>query len=344
MSTVDVASRPVKLQSERATTALSLGLVTTYLSLIVGLPIAALVFESTNGGWQGFWDVVTSPEAIAALKLTLWTSIAVALINAVLGTITAWVLVRDSFRGQVARQRDHRPAVRAADDRRRADAARALRAAVAGRDQRRLHDDVDRAGDALRHAPVRRPDGAAGAARARPGDGAGGASRSARANWQTFRRVVFPNVLPGILSGVALAFAKAVGEFGSLVIITGQPAVQDAGLLGLHLQPDRERRPAPAPRRSRSSCSRSRSGCCSRSARSATTRRGTTVASARPQVRAARDRASATWRRSSSGRSALVFYRTFENGFGRRLGRALDAGDRARVQADADHHRDRRAR
>ena len=77
MSTLDVASRPVKLQSERATTALSLGLVTTYLTLIVGLPIAALVFESTNGGWQGFWDVVTSPEAIAALKLTLWTSIAV---------------------------------------------------------------------------------------------------------------------------------------------------------------------------------------------------------------------------------------------------------------------------
>ena len=62
-------------------------------------------------------------------------------------------------------------------------------------------------------------------------------------NWQTFRRVVFPNVLPGILSGVALAFAKAVGEFGSLVIITGQPAVQDAGLVRLHLQPDRERRP-----------------------------------------------------------------------------------------------------
>ena len=220
MSTVDVASRPVKLQSERAATALSLGLVTTYLSLIVGLPIAALVFESTNGGWQGFWEVVSSPEAVAALKLTLWTSIAVALINAVLGTITAWVLVRDTFRGKSL--------VNAIID-----LPFALPTIVAGltllalygpqsprRDQRRLHDDVDRAGDALRHAPLRRPDRAAGAARAGPGDGAGG-EVARRGNWQTFRRVVFPNVLPGILSGVALAFAKAVGEFGSLVIITG---------------------------------------------------------------------------------------------------------------------------
>jgi sulfate transport system permease protein len=88
------------MQGERATTALSLGLTTTYLSLIVALPIAALVFESTNDGARGFWEVVSSPEAVAALKLTLWTSIAVALINAVLGTITAWVLVRDSFRGR----------------------------------------------------------------------------------------------------------------------------------------------------------------------------------------------------------------------------------------------------
>src|SRR5215210_2122947 len=101
MSTVaSASSRPVRMQGERASTALSLGLTTTYLSLIVALPIAALLFESTNAGAQGFWDVVSSREALSALKLTLWTSVAVALINAVLGTITAWVLVRDSFRGK----------------------------------------------------------------------------------------------------------------------------------------------------------------------------------------------------------------------------------------------------
>ena len=100
MSTAEATVKGVRLQSERASTSLSLGLVTTYLTLIVALPIAALVFESTNAGARGFWEVVSSPEAVAALKLTLWTSIAVALLNGVLGTITAWVLVRDSFRGK----------------------------------------------------------------------------------------------------------------------------------------------------------------------------------------------------------------------------------------------------
>ena len=61
MSTVDVASTPIKMQSERAATALSLGLVTTYLGLIVALPIAALMFESPNAGWEGFWDVGHEP-------------------------------------------------------------------------------------------------------------------------------------------------------------------------------------------------------------------------------------------------------------------------------------------
>ena len=220
MSSVDVATRPVRLQSERAATALSLGLVTTYLSLIVALPIAALIFESTSGGWEAFWEAVSSPEAVAALKLTLWTSIAVALLNAVLGTVTAWVLVRDSFRGQTL--------VNAVID-----LPFALPTIVAGLTLLALYGprspvNVNVAFTTtsiilamlfvtlpfvvrtvqpvlleLDHEMEQ-------------------AARSLGASeWQTFRRVVFPNVLPGILSGVALAFAKAVGEFGSLVIITG---------------------------------------------------------------------------------------------------------------------------
>ncbi len=92
------------MQGERASNALTLGLTTTYLTLIVALPIAALIFEVDERGWaRSFWEVVSSPEAVAALKLTLLTSIAVAVImNAVLGTMTAWVLVRDSFRGKAS--------------------------------------------------------------------------------------------------------------------------------------------------------------------------------------------------------------------------------------------------
>ena len=220
MSTVDLASRPIKLESERATTALSLGLVTTYLSLIVGLPIAALVFESTNGGWQGFWDVVTSPEAIAALKLTLWTSIAVALINAVLGTITAWVLVRDSFRGQSL--------VNAIID-----LPFALPTIVAGLTLLALYGPQSPVGINVAFTttsivlamlfvtlpfvvrtvqPVlleldREMEEAAASL---------GAS-----NFTIFRRVVLPNLRPAILAGVALGFARSIGEFGSLVLITG---------------------------------------------------------------------------------------------------------------------------
>ena len=225
MSTVDVASRPIKLQSERATTALSLGLVTTYLSLIVGLPIAALVFESTNGGWQGFWEVVTSPEAIAALKLTLWTSIAVALINAVLGTITAWVLVRDSFRGKAL--------VNAIID-----LPFALPTIVAGLTLLALYgpqSPLEIGGHSINVAFTTTAIVLAMLFVTLPfvvrtvqpvllelDEEMEQAARSLGAtSWQTFRRVVFPNVLPGILSGVALAFAKAVGEFGALVIITG---------------------------------------------------------------------------------------------------------------------------
>src|SRR5918995_1462781 len=225
MSTVDVASRPVKMQSERATTALSLGLVTTYLSLIVGLPIAALIFESLNGGWEGFWEVVTSPEAIAALKLTLWTSIAVAVINAVLGTITAWVLVRDSFRGKTL--------VNAIID-----LPFALPTIVAGLTLLALYgpqSPLEVAGHKLNVAFTTTSIVLAMLFVTLPfvvrtvqpvllelDEEMEQAAKSLGAsNWQTFRRVVFPNVLPGILSGVALAFAKAVGEFGSLVIITG---------------------------------------------------------------------------------------------------------------------------
>ena len=200
--------------------ALSLGLTTTYLSLIVGLPIAALLFESTNGGWEGFWEVVSSPEAVAALKLTLWTSIAVALINAVLGTVTAWVLVRDSFRGK-----SFMNAV--------IDLPFALPTIVAGLTLLALYGpespvniNVAFTSTAIVLAMlfvtlpfvvrtvqpvlIELDEEMEQAAKSL------GASEL-----QTFRRVIFPNILPGILSGVALAFAKAVGEFGALVIITG---------------------------------------------------------------------------------------------------------------------------
>ena len=214
------AARPVPLRGERASTALSLGLTTTYLSLIVALPIAALVFESTDAGAQGFWQVVSSGEAVAALKLTLWTSIAVALINAVLGTITAWVLVRDSFRGKSL--------VNAVID-----LPFALPTIVAGLTLLALYGPQSPVSVnvaftttaivlAMLFVTLPFVVRTVQPVLLELDQEMEQAAKSLGATeLQTFRRVVLPNILPGILSGVALAFAKAVGEFGSLVIITG---------------------------------------------------------------------------------------------------------------------------
>jgi sulfate/thiosulfate transport system permease protein len=189
---------------------------------MVVLPIAALVWESTKEGSQGFWDAISSPEAVAALKLTLVASLVVSLINAALGTITAWVLVRDDFRGKSVMN-----AI--------IDLPFALPTIVAGLTLLALYGPRSPLGPWANVAFTRtaivlalmfvtlpfvvrtvQPVLQELDAEMEEASKSLGASELA-----TFRRVILPNILPGILSGVALAFAKAVGEFGSLVIITG---------------------------------------------------------------------------------------------------------------------------
>lgn len=188
--------------------------------MIVVLPLAALFWESTKDGSQGFWDAVSSPEAVAALKLTLAASLVVSLVNAVLGTITAWVLVRDDFRGKALMN-----AI--------IDLPFALPTIVAGLTLLALYGPKSPVGIDVAYTraaivlalmfvtlpfvvrtvqPVLQELDA---------DMEQAAHSLGASEWTTFRRVIFPNILPGILSGIALAFAKAVGEFGSLVIITG---------------------------------------------------------------------------------------------------------------------------
>ena len=217
------AARPSRAGArprEGRSTALSVGFVVSYLTLIVGLPIAALVFASADAGARGFWEVVSSPQCVAALKLTLVASIAAALLNAVLGTVTAWVLVRDEFRGKAF--------VNALID-----LPFALPTIVAGLTLLALYGPSSPVGINLAFTQaavvlavlfvtlpfvVRTVQPVLLELDHEVEE----ASRSLGASeLHTFRRVVFPNILPGILSGVALAFAKAVGEFGALVIITG---------------------------------------------------------------------------------------------------------------------------
>ena len=196
------------------------GLVTAYLGLIVVLPLAAVVWRSTREGGVTFWDSITAPDAVASLKLTLLAALAVACVNAVVGTLIAWVLVRDSFRGQNL--------VNAVID-----LPFALPTIVAGVTLLALYGPLSPVGVNAAYTrwavllallfvtlpfvvrtvqPVlleldRDMEEAAASL---------GAGRL-----ETFRRIVFPNLLPGILSGVALAFARAVGEVGSVVLISG---------------------------------------------------------------------------------------------------------------------------
>jgi sulfate transport system permease protein len=191
-----------------------------YLSAMVLLPLAAVVAESTGNGFGGFWDAVTGPQSIAALKLTVIASLIVVAINAVFGTIIAWVLVRDQFPGKAA--------VNAMID-----LPFALPTIVAGLTLLTLYGSESPFGINIAFTKVavvaallfvtlpfvvravqpllieldREMEEAATSL------GAGG--------FTVFRRIVFPNLLPGLTAGVALAFARALGEFGSLILISG---------------------------------------------------------------------------------------------------------------------------
>ena len=153
-----------------------------------------------------------------------------------------------------------------------------------------------------------------------------------------FARIIFPNLLPAILSGVALAFARAVGEFGAVVLISGNIPFDTEVVLGLHLRPDRERQRDGSRGRVGRPASRSRSWRCSGSAASGAGRRGT-MASRYLLRFLAVGYVSALLLIPL----AIVFKRAFERRARRSLGGGHDAGGEARVPADDPDRSDRGA-
>ncbi|HZN90144.1 MAG TPA: sulfate ABC transporter permease subunit CysT [Thermoleophilaceae bacterium] len=190
-----------------------------YLSVVALIPLAAVVFKSFDGGLDSFWNSVTSPQAVAALKLTLICSLIVVVINALAGTLIAWVLVRDDFPG--------RGIVNSLID-----LPFALPTIVASLTLLAFYGPDSPVGVNVAYTKVsvvlallfvtlpfvvravqpvlleldREMEQAAESL---------GASR-----FTVFRRIVLPNLLPAIIAGGGLAFARAVGEFGSLVLLT----------------------------------------------------------------------------------------------------------------------------
>jgi sulfate/thiosulfate transport system permease protein len=196
------------------------GMVVLYLSLIVLIPLAALTSQAFSEGAGHFWQQVTQPQAVRSLKLTLIASLIVVLINGFFGTIIAWLLVRDDFPGKAA--------VNAV-----VDLPFALPTIVASLILIELWGDkspfgihiagtqtaivvallfvtlpfVIRAVQPLLMEMDREMEEAAASL------GAGG--------FTVFRRIIFPNLLPGLGAGIALAYARALGEFGSVLLFAG---------------------------------------------------------------------------------------------------------------------------
>jgi sulfate/thiosulfate transport system permease protein len=216
-----VISRPRTRSRRVRGDALGLGVATLYLSLIVLIPLAAVLEKGFASGTGTFWRSVTSTIALKALGITVGASLVVALIGAVMGTVVAWVLVRDQFPGQRV--------VNALID-----LPFALPTIVAGLTLIALYGPNSPVGVHLAYTRAAvlvallfvtlpfvvrsvQPVLLELDLEAEQAAASLGAS-----NAVAFRRIVLPALRPAIFSGAALAFARSVGEFGSLALIAGK--------------------------------------------------------------------------------------------------------------------------
>ncbi|MBH0777211.1 sulfate ABC transporter permease subunit CysT [Nocardia bovistercoris] len=191
-----------------------------WLSIIVLLPLAALTVTSFEDGWSGFWDAVTAPAALDSLRITVLVSVVVALINVVMGTLVAWVLVRDEFPGKSI--------VNALID-----LPFALPTIVASivllslygpQSPVDIHLNATQPGLVVALTFVTLPFVVRSVQPVlievdREVEQA--AISLGANNWTTFRRIILPTLTPAIISGGGLAFARAIGEYGSVVLIGG---------------------------------------------------------------------------------------------------------------------------
>ncbi|PZF82243.1 sulfate ABC transporter permease subunit CysT [Jiangella anatolica] len=199
---------------------LGLGVAMLWFSLLVLIPLAAVVATAAAGGWDGFWQAVTNEQTAAAIRLTVGTALLVTVVNVVMGTLIAWVLVRDRFPGQRALEVL-------------IDVPFALPTIVAGLVLLSLYGPDSPLGVDIANTraavflaflfvtlpfvvrtvqPVlaeldREVEEAAASL---------GASRLT-----TFRRIILPALAPAIAAGAALSFARGVSEYGSLVLLSG---------------------------------------------------------------------------------------------------------------------------
>lgn len=206
---------------------LALGFTLLYLSLIVLIPLSSLFFKTATLGWGGFWEVATGERVLASLRVTFVASFAAAVLNAIFGLVVAWVLVRYTFPGK-----------RLVDAL--VDLPFALPTAVAGITLAMLYAPNGWIGHYFAEHDIKiaytplgivvaltfiglpfvvrtvQPVLADVETEIEEAAASLGASR-----WDVFRRVIFPSIYPALLTGFALAFARSIGEYGSVIFIAG---------------------------------------------------------------------------------------------------------------------------
>ncbi|MCX6407328.1 MAG: sulfate ABC transporter permease subunit CysT [Propionibacteriales bacterium] len=225
-STAPAQRRPARFRPALPSTltrasGLGLGISMLWFSLLVLIPLCAVVVTASEGGWSNFWRAITNAQTRSAIVLTLEAAVAVTAVNVVVGTVIAWVLVRDRFPGKGVLEVV-------------IDIPFALPTIVAGlvllslygKDDSPLGINVANSGASvylaflfvtlpfvvrmvqpvLEELDLEVEEAAASL----------GASR-----FTTFRRVILPSLVPAITAGAALSFARAVGEYGSLVLLSG---------------------------------------------------------------------------------------------------------------------------
>jgi len=206
---------------------LTLGYTVLYLSLIVLIPLSALVFKTFTLSWEQFWTAVASPRVLASYQLTFGASFIAAVVNAIFGLLLAWVLVRYSFPGKKI--------IDAL-----VDLPFALPTAVAGIALTALLAGNGWVGQLLEPHGIQLAFNRNGIVIALIFIGLPFVVRTVQpvledaekeleeaatclgaTRWQTFRYVIFPTIAPALLTGFAMAFARAIGEYGSVIFIAG---------------------------------------------------------------------------------------------------------------------------
>ncbi len=206
---------------------LTLGVTLLYFTLIVALPLLAMLYKSFNLGWSDFWDIVSSERAVATYRITISAALLATLLNALFGVLLAWVLVRYEFPGK--RLLD---AV--------VDLPFALPTAVAGLALVTIFSTNGWFGQYLEPLGIKIAYAPLGIALAmmftsipfvvrtvQPvlEDVATDVEEAARSlgatNWQIFASIIWPAIFPAFIAGCSLSFARSLGEFGAIVFISG---------------------------------------------------------------------------------------------------------------------------